>query len=168
MGIIEGGYGIIQYAGDPTATAAVDAVQTLTIGGVPTAGTLTFNFQGATTDPAVTWSADNAVLIPAIQTALEGLSSIGAGNVLVAATTMLAGIGDATITFAGTLAGKPQGLVSVQAGLDGGGTASIAETTAGQAVMGVGASKGVLLIDTENAKLYQNTGTAAAPVWTER
>ena len=45
-------------------------------------------------------------------------------------------------------------------------TLAIAETTPGVDATYRGAGKGQLVIDTTNAKLYMNTGTALAPTWT--
>ena len=170
MGIIEGGLGPFNYAGNPTDTAARDAVQTLTIGGAPTTGSVEFTYNSVGTGP-IPWSADNATFVAAVQAGLEGLPGIGAGNVTVAPTTLTAGVGDATITFGGALAGSGVSLVGATGTLDGGGTVAVAETTAGRAAgpTGLGIARGGLLIDTANAKLYQNTAEAGAePVWTER
>lgn len=100
--------------------------QTLTITGSPTGGTFTLTFEGQTTDP-IAYDATAA----AVQAALEGLSTIGAGNV--------AGGGGAlpgsaiTMTFQGDLANQPQPLVVVSASLTGGTSpaAAITRTTAG-------------------------------------
>jgi hypothetical protein len=170
MGIIEGGLGPFNYAGDPTDTAGKDGVQTLTIAGAPTAGTITLGYDGALTAP-IAWGADNAALVAAIQAGLEGLPTVGAGNVTVAATTMAAGVGDATITFGGAKAGQSVSVVQATHTLDGAGTVTVAETTPGKAAgpTGLGIARGGLLIDTLNAKLYQNTAEAGAtPTWTER
>ena len=74
------------------------------------------------------------------------------------------------ITFTGTKGKQaiktPIGVA--ESTLDGGATASVNVTDPGKGPQGVGVAKGALLIDTENAKLWQNTGTAEAPQWTER
>ena len=59
-------------------TSVVDEAQTVTIAGTPTGGTFTLSFGSATTS-GLSWNS----LASAVQTALEALSTIGAGNVLV-------------------------------------------------------------------------------------
>lgn len=165
MPIIEGTFGPYQYAGTPA--SGVSEVQTLTIGGTPTAGTFTLTFQGGTTAP-ITWSNVNATLIAAIDAALEALPNVGTGNVTTAVGTMTAGIGTATITFAGTLANQDVGLMTATSSLTGTApTLAIAVTTPGSAAGGTGAAKGALLQDTQNGILYINTGTASVPTWTK-
>jgi hypothetical protein len=89
-----------------TPTAAINETQTVTMVGPPTGGTWRVAFQGATTaDLAYNISAAN------LQTALVGLSTIGAGN---AAVTGSAG-GPYTVTFQGALAGSDVPLLAVDA-----------------------------------------------------
>lgn len=165
MPIIEGAYGLLQYAGTPA--SGTNEVQTLTIGGTPTGGTFRLTFQGGQTG-AITWTAVDATLIAAIDTALEALANVGAGNVTVAGTTMTSGIGAATITFTGTLAAQDVGPITAQSSLTGTApTVTVAVTTPGVAVGGKGAPKGALLTDTTNGVLYIQTGTAASPTWTK-
>lgn len=166
MPIIEGGIGPLSGAGAPG--AGTSEVQTLTIGGTPTGGTFTLSFEGFTT-AAITWSNVNATLVAAIDAALEALPSIGTGGVTVAVGTMTAGIGTATITFAGNRGAQAIGSVISVADNSLTGTSptlAIAETTPGVDATGRGASKGVLYTDVTNAKLYINTGTSLAPTWT--
>jgi hypothetical protein len=157
----------IQSAGAPG--AGTDEVQTLTIGGTPTGGTFTLSFQGLTTVP-ITWSNVNATLTATIQSALQGCPSIGGGNATVAAGTLTAGIGTILITFTGQLAKKAVPTLAVADNSLTGTTPTlaVAETTPGVDVTGRSAPKGALLIDTTNGALFQNTGTAASPVWTAR
>lgn len=82
--------------------AGASAVQTLTISGVPTGGTYRLRFNGQTTT-AIAFDADAA----AIDAALEALSNIGAGDVLVS------GAGPFTITFGGALAGTAMPVIEV-------------------------------------------------------
>lgn len=114
----------IIYLTDP----AVSEVQTVTVTGTPTGGTFTLTFDGQTTG-GIAYNAATA----AVQSALQGLSTIGAGNALV---TGSAG-GPYTVTFAGTLASKNvSALVADGSGLTGG-TApdvSVAVTTEGAGV----------------------------------
>jgi hypothetical protein len=165
MPVIEGAYGMLTYAGTPG--SGTDEVQTLTIGGTPTAGTFTLTFQSGTTEP-ITWSNVNATLVAAIDAALEALPNIDAGAVTVAVGTMTAGIGTATITFTGTLAKQDVGLITATSSLTGTApTVAVAVTTPGVSPGGIGAPKGALLTDTTNGILYIQTGTAASPTWTK-
>lgn len=98
-------------------------VQTLTITGAPTGGTMTFSFLGRSTPPQV-----YNVTASALQTALQALPTIGAGAVTVSGTGTTR-----TITFTGRLGGQDVPLVGVTHALTGGTTpsAAIAQTTAG-------------------------------------
>ncbi len=109
-------------------TAAVDEVQT--ISSTATGGTFAMSFGGQTTG-ALAFNATAAQ----IDTALEALSSIGAGNVTSAGGPL--GTAGVTVTFAGTLAGQDAAMVTVDNTNMTGGTASIAETTKGRAVQGI-------------------------------
>lgn len=141
-------------------------VQTLTIGGTPTAGTFTITYDGFTT-AAITWSATDATLVSNIQAALNALPNLEDGEVTVADATLTSGIGTATLTFGGNRAKLAVNLMVATSSLTGTSpTAAITETTAGVTATGRGAAKGRLLIDTTNAKLYINTGTALSPTWT--
>ena len=103
-----------------TMAAGANEVQTLTITGTPTGGTYRLAFRGAeTTDLAY-----NA-LAAAIQTALQALPTIGAGNALVT------GTGPWTVSFAAGLAGENQPLIAlVRNNLTGGTTPTLAVTEA--------------------------------------
>lgn len=166
MPTIEGG-----GLGDPVVNAGApvagtDEVQTITIGGTPTAGSFTLTFEGATTS-AITWSNVNATLVAAIDAALEALGTIGTGGVTTAVGTATAGIGTFTVTFTGNQAKKAVGLMTSTSSLTGSSpTLAVTETTPGVDATSKGAPKGSLLIDSTNAKLYINTGTSTAPTWT--
>lgn len=165
MPIIEGAFGLLQYAGTPA--TGTDEVQTLTLGGTITGGTFRITFEGATT-AAITWSNVNATLVAAIDAALEALPNIGTGNVTTAVGTMTAGVGTATITFTGALAKRDVGLMTVTSSLTGTSIVTgMVTTTPGVDSGGRGAPKGALLTDTTNGILYVNTGTAAGPTWTK-
>jgi hypothetical protein len=101
--------------------------QSVQIVGGPTGGTFTLVFGGQTATLAFNASAS------AVQTALQGLSSIGSGNVTVAGN---AG-GPYTLTFAGTLTGPQALFTGSTASLTGGAAASstlvIATTITGAA-----------------------------------
>lgn len=77
--------------------AAVDEVQQVSITGGPTGGTFTLSFNGQTTS-GIAYNAANAT----IETALEGLTTIGADNVSVAGGAFPANA--KTVTFIGDLA----------------------------------------------------------------
>lgn len=165
--IIEGGGLGTPLTGAGAPVNGTNEVQTLTIGGTPTGGTFKLAFDGYTT-AAITWSATNGTLIANVDTALEALSSIGTGGVTCADSTLSSGIGDLTITFAGTnTAKRVQALITVALNsLTGTApTVEVAETTAGVRATGLGSSIGALYLDVTNGALYQNTGTSDAPVW---
>lgn len=102
-------------------------VQTVTITGTPTGGTFTLSYRGQTTAPI----AYNAIAAT-VQTALQALSTIGAGNATVAG-----GPGPGTpyvVTFAGTLAtGNVRPIFANGGGLTGGTNplVTVTETTPG-------------------------------------
>lgn len=159
-----GGGGIINNAGVPG--AGTDAIQTITIGGTPTAGTFTLTFEGFTTGD-IPWSAVNATLIASIDAALEALPNIGTGGVTTAVGTMTAGIGTATVTFVSQLGKKVVTVMTWVSSLTGTApTLAVATTTPGVGATARGNGPGTLVRDITNAKLYINTGTAIAPTWT--
>lgn len=151
-----------QTAGVPS--AGTTEVQTITIDA--TGGTFKLAYDGQTT-AAITWSATNGTLVANIDAALEALGNIGTGNVTTAVGTMTAGVGTITVTFAGTLVKLAVATMSVaNNSLTGTATLSIAKTTPGVTADYRGYSKGKLVSDTTNGKLYVNTGTSTAPTWT--
>lgn len=80
----------------------VDNYQTLSVTGTPTGGTFTLTYKGVTTSPITFNSTTHVPTAATIQTALAGLSTIGAGNV-----TCTGGPLDGTpvvVTFTGALA----------------------------------------------------------------
>jgi hypothetical protein len=155
----------------PSAGAPVNGtneVQTITIGGTPTAGTFTLTYDGFTTAP-ITWSATNGTLVANIDAALEALPNIGTGGVVTAVGTMTAGIGTIAVTFSGAnLAKRAVNTITSVSSLTGTSpTLAVTETTPGVRATALGTGKGGLLTDTTNGILYINTGTAAAPTWTK-
>lgn len=100
----------------------VDEIQSVAISGTPTGGTFTLTFNGQTT-AGLAFNIANA----ALQTALEGLSTIGSGNVVVAGGTFP---GNAkTVKFTGALSGKNVAtLIGNGASLTGGTTPAVAVT----------------------------------------
>lgn len=108
-----------------------DEVQTVTITGAPTGGTFTLTFSGQTT-AAIAFNATAA----AVQTALEALSNIAVGEVVVTG-----GPGPATawtVTFAGTLANTNVTAMTATSSLTGGTTpaVTVATTTEGGTDLG--------------------------------
>lgn len=159
------GWGPHVYDGGAPSSGTTE-VQTITIGGTPSGGTFKITFDGYETS-AITWSSTNATLVSNIDTALEALASIGTGNVTTAVGTMTSGVGTITLTFGGNLAKKNVPLATVVSSLTGTSpTIAIATTTAGVDATFRGVPAGALLIDSTNAKLYINTGTAVSPTWT--
>lgn len=167
MGIIEGTElgRLATNAGAPV--AGTDAVHTITTGGTITGGT--FNIAVAGRNQDVTWSATNATLLANVDAAMVALYGEATANFTVAAGTLTNGIGTLTITYVGTMGKLAVALPVVDdSGLTGTDpTAAIAETTPGVSATRRGIPKGGLLVDTTNAVLYINTGTATAPTWTK-
>jgi len=127
-----GSYAAGTVMGRVPGTTAVNDVQTITITGTPTGGSVRYNFNGQVT-AAIAWNAAAA----AVQTAFEALSNIGAGNVAVTG-----GPGPGTpwvLTFQGTAAGLWQPLITLYSNSLTGGTtptSTIAHTTPGVAAGG--------------------------------
>jgi hypothetical protein len=110
---------------------ATNEVQTVTITGSPTGGTFTPPFRGATTSGLAYNAASSAV-----QTALQGLSTIGSGNATVAGS---AG-GPYTVMFASSLAATAvDEIIASGASLTGGTNPSVSVVTAteGEAANGI-------------------------------
>lgn len=164
--VIEGAMGPILISAVPV--NGTNEVQNLEIGGTPTGGTFKLAFDGYTT-AAISWSATNATLISNIDTALEALANIGAGEVTVADVDLSSGIGNVSITFSGNLGKLNVAAITVPDNSMAGTTptAAITTTTAGVDATARGAPKGASVIDTTNGKAYINNGTANAPDWIE-
>ena len=116
----------IQVVALPTA----DEVQSLTFVGNPTAGTFRLGLQNVpTADIAFAGATMGATTAINIQTALEALPNVGAGNVVVAqvGTSDI----DFTVTFTGALGGTNIDLLTLQANALDAGTVDIAEVVAG-------------------------------------
>jgi hypothetical protein len=142
------------------------AVQTLTIGGTPTGGTFQLEFGGQITGD-ISWSATDATLVSNIDTALEALSNIGAGDVTVADSTLTNGIGNATITFGANLKNLNVPLIQVEenalTGTDT--TIAVTATTPGVTATARIAAANATLFDAVNGEKYVNNGASLAPVW---
>jgi len=120
---VNGGYG-----GPITVTcnAPADEVQSLATSGSPTGGTITLTFQGQTTAP-IAYNAAAA----AVQSALEALSNVEAGEITAAGGAL--GTAPVTLTFSGRYAGANVPKITVTSALTGGTdpTAAITVTTEG-------------------------------------
>lgn len=162
--VIEGALGrAITTSGAPV--AGTNEVQTLTIGGTPTAGTFTLTFEGRTTD-AITWSNVNATLLAAMVTALN--AAFGTSSVVPTAGTLTAGIGTVILTFGSAYARRAVSTMSATSSLTGTApTLAVAETTPGVDATYRGAATGSMLTRTDTGILHVNTSTTAgAPTWT--
>lgn len=112
-------------AAAPTGTGSAlgtNEAQTVTITGTPTGGTFTLTFKGQTT-AAIAYNATAA----AVQSALEALSTIGAGNVT-AAGGPLPGTA-VTVTFVGNLGNSNVTQMTAAGSLTGGTSPAVAVTT---------------------------------------
>lgn len=158
---------ILTNAGAPV--NGTNEIQTLTFGGTPTGGTFKLRFKGFST-ASVSWSATNGTLVSNIDTALEALPNIGTGGVTTAVLSMTAGIGTINVTFTGNNAKLNVDAMTVPTNALTGTAPTLAVTTPTPGVNATarGAAKGILLVDTTNANLYQNEGTTGiSPTWTQ-
>lgn len=128
-----GTYAAGTVLGQKTGLSAVNEVQTLTFTGSPTGGTFRLTFNGVETGN-ITYSGTAATLAANVAAALQSLEQVGANGLTVAANS-----GAPQITFAGDLAGQDQPPITFTTNALTGGTsptASVAETTPGQAAGG--------------------------------
>lgn len=152
--------GILRISSAPV--NGVDEVQQLSITGGPTGGTFTLTFDGQTT-AAIPF---NATALQ-VQTALRALASIGAAGVNCTGGP-LPGT-PIVITFAGDLSGKNVSQLTSTDSLTGGAVPATAISTTTPGVNGTyrGVPAGQHLVDEQNHKVYQNTGSRAKVVWEE-
>lgn len=157
---------VYSFAGAPA--SGTNEIDTITIGGTPTAGSFTITVANGRTTKAITWSATNATLIANIDAALELLPNVGTGGVTTAEGSLTAGIGTITLTFVGKNAKMDFPALTVTSSLTGTSpTLAIATTTAGVAATFRNAPTGALVVDTSTPALYLNTSTTAnSPTWT--
>jgi hypothetical protein len=156
------------YYGTGLPGAGTDCIQTITIGGAPTevAGSGFYLFPYGIRTPLILWSSTNATLVANIDAALE--AKLGTGAVVTAVGVATLGIGTITVTFSGTdYAKRVVPLMTVLNRLTATGTVAVTNTTPGVDAGFLGAPKGALVNDINSAKIYKNTGTEAAPVWTD-
>jgi hypothetical protein len=140
----------------------VNEVQTISITGTPDGGTFTLTY-----DDQTTTALDFDSTAAEIDTALEALSNIGAGDVTCAGGP-LPGT-PVTVTFTGALAETDVVMLVADDALLTRTTPTMQVTTDTAGVLGSGQDAyppGALLVDYVNAELYINTGTEAAPAWT--
>lgn len=165
---ISGGFLPLRNAGAPV--AGTDEVQTLTIGGTPTAGAtsgIKFTFQGLVSALCL-WSATSATFVTNLQACLDAF--FGSGATVVVDGTSTNGVGTFTITFSGALLAKTNmgaalGVTNLMTGTAP--TAAVARTTPGVTATFRNALPGQNLVDTTNKIDYINTGSAGAPTWTK-
>jgi hypothetical protein len=161
-----------QFVGAGAPTAGTDEVQTITIGGTPTAGDpFTLTVEGLPT-AAIAWSATNTTLVSNIDAAVEALPNVGTGGVVTAVGTMTAGIGTITLTFSGgnrarqplggTIVATPSAAFTSQ-----GGTVAVARTTPGVAANPNQVGLGSTYTDSATGIMYSNTGNQISPTWTK-
>lgn len=147
-------------SGSGAPSAGTSEVQTLTITGTPTGGTFVLQFKGQRTAP-IAYNAAAAAVV----SALEALSTIGAGGVT-ATGGALPGT-PVAITFAGARAARAQPLITAPVNSLTGGTTpaiSIVETTPGVDATLRDAPIGTQYVRTSNGVVY--TKTTAAGGWT--
>lgn len=117
------------FHGAETVTpSGTNAVQTLSVTGTPTGGTIPVTYAGRTTPVGIAFNSTSA----AAQTILEALPNIGTGNILVGGGPLPAT--PLTLTFQGTLQKRPIALAVASSALLTGGTtptATITTTTPG-------------------------------------
>ena len=153
-------YPALTFPGAPT--NGMNEVQRLTPGGTISGGHWHITFETQTTGE-IAWNATAAV----IQAALEALSNVAPGDVVVSGGPISSGTVD--LTFAQLLGGIDRTQVTVDATALTGAAPTLTPSTVTAGVRGTyrGAQGGALLLDTTNGRLYQNSGTAWAPVWAE-
>ncbi|HVZ40621.1 MAG TPA: hypothetical protein VHI13_15180 [Candidatus Kapabacteria bacterium] len=157
-------HGPIVSAGAPT--NGTSEVQSISISGSPTGGTFrlrlgTYSIRTV----AIPFNADAAT----VALALVALPGIGTGGITCSGGP-LPGT-PVSVAFAGTNAVRDMPPLTVQASLLTGGTnpaVAVSVTTPGVTATARGAPSGALLIDTAGVRLYQNEGTANAPLWVAR
>lgn len=141
--------------------AATNEVQTVTITGGPTAGTFTLTYGGQTT-AAIAYNATAA----AVGTALEALSTIGAGNVATAGGPLPGAA--VAVTFQGALGARNVATMTATSSLTGGTTptVTVAETTPGYASSATPtATSDVYLVADSTATMYLSyVGTASGTI----
>jgi len=125
FGVEADGAGNVQLA---QAQAAINDVQTIT--GTATGGTYKFSFNGVQQTGTTAFGATAAAVITALQTIPE-LS----GASVVSATGGPLGTSPVVVTFAGSHAGDPMPVITVDNTGATGGTATVAHTTTGQAAI---------------------------------
>lgn len=135
---------------------AANEVQTLTTTGTPAGGTIRLNFDGQQTG-TIAYNASAAV----VQSALEALSNIAPGDVVVTGGPLPAGV---VITFGGTYAGVNVPLITTTGTALTGGTSPTAVITQGvEGAPGV-ASKLPTALDPYDHLLMMDTAVAPPPV----
>lgn len=165
--VVAGAYGgKLSNAGVPS--NGTSEVQTLTIGGTPTAtASSAIGFQttaGKIGGTTALWSATNATLLANVQAALDAL--LGTNECVASLGTITAGVGTILLTYSNNSAALNVPALTAINNLTGSSpTAVITTTTAGVTATHRGAGKGQLCVDTTNNEVYENQGTTVAPDW---
>lgn len=154
--LIPGTYSAGQVLGQFSTLTAASDVQTLTVTGTPTGGSIRLAFNGQVT-AAIAYNAAAAD----VQAALEALTNVGTGNVAVTAAGALPGNAQ-TITFQSYLGSRWQPLITVFSNSLTGGTtpaAAVVHTTPGRIAGGAfGAYDDTLSNGLETAKCVLKWG----------
>lgn len=143
-----GSWGVGPY--DVVAAAGTDEVQTVEITGSPTGGSYTLTFDGQTT-ASIPYNANAA----AIQAALEALSNVAPGDIVVT------GTGPFTLTFGGEYDDTNVPQTTATASLTGGTTPGVTTATTTQGA--VGAAGGLLEAIGSADHLHVQLTTIAPP-----
>lgn len=146
---IDGAMGMLRSPVPPQ--AAQNEVQTVTLTGAPTGGTIALTVGGMMTAP-IPFNATAAQVAAAV----AALPCVGAGNVTGTGGPLPAAV---TLTYGGAQAGRNQtDLVANGYGLSGGNAPAVvtATTTQGAPATGSNASPGQLLMDMSTGTLYEN------------
>lgn len=149
---------LLSNAGAPT--NGRNEKQRVTPGGTISGGTFKITFETKQTGD-IAWNASAA----AVQAALEALSNVEVGDVIVTGGPVETAYFE--IEFTQNLGGVDRTAVTIQSSLTGAApTLTVTTPTAGITGTFRGSKPGQKMQDTVNGIIYENTGTAASPVWT--
>lgn len=145
-----------------------DQIDRVTIAAA-TGGTFKLSVCGRPTG-AITWSAVNADLLTAVNTAVRALPGVGVAQFTASDVNLANGLGTFACTWTGLLGKKalPHILHVYNNSLTGVGAAvTIADpsTTPGVDCVGRGAAKGATCVDITNGDLYETAGTVPESTW---
>lgn len=156
------------YRGVPT--NGVNDVQIITFGGTITGATFRLRCRGQNTAP-ITWSSTNNTLRDRIDSALEALGGVGAGQVTTTVGTMTSGIGTILVEFTGTLAKLAMPLIAVsdnsltESDPEDPGTITVTRSVLGVSATLRSAATGDWLENVLNGGFYVNVGASPIAQW---